>query len=100
MGVRGTPEAVSPQQAVWRKRFLVFMAARLFGLLTFLAGLAIAFSDLLREGGWPQVGAILIILGAIDAVFAPRLLKRSLGSDSTWAVSQRAPRSRVGLPSR
>ena len=63
-------------EAVWRKRFLVFMAARLLGLLTFLAGLVIAFTDVLREGGWPQVGAILIILGTIDAVFAPRLLKK------------------------
>jgi energy-converting hydrogenase Eha subunit E len=63
-------------EAVWKKRFLLFMAARLLGLLTFLAGLAVAFSDVFREGGWPQVGAILIILGAIDAVFAPRLLKK------------------------
>ena len=63
-------------ETVWKRRFLVFMAARLLGLLTFLAGLAIMFTDLLREGGWPQVGAILILLGAIDAVFAPRLLKK------------------------
>ena len=63
-------------EAVWRRRFLLFMAARLFGLLTFLAGLAIVFTDVLREGGWPQVGAILIVVGAIDAVFAPKLLKK------------------------
>ena len=63
-------------EAVWKKRFLVFMAARLFGLVIFLGGIAVAFTDLLREGGWPQVGAILIILGAIDAVLAPRLLKK------------------------
>ena len=63
-------------ESVWKRRFFVFMAARLLGLLTFLAGLAIMFTDLLREGGWPQVGAVLILLGAIDAVFAPRLLKK------------------------
>lgn len=63
-------------EAVWKRRFLVFMAARLFGLVIFLAGLAIVFTDVLRTGGWPQVGAILILLGAIDAVFAPRLLKK------------------------
>lgn len=63
-------------EGVWKRRFLVFMAARLFGLVTFLGGLAVAFTDVLRDGGWPQVGAVLIILGAIDAVFAPRLLKK------------------------
>ena len=72
-------------EAVWRKRFLVFMAARLFGLLTFLAGVAIAFTDVAREGGWPQVGAILIILGAIDAVFAPRLLKKQWDREDSSA---------------
>jgi hypothetical protein len=65
-----------PDEAVWKRRFLVFMLVRLFGLLTFLLGLAIVFTDLLREGGWPQVGAILVIVGAIDAVFAPKLLKK------------------------
>ena len=63
-------------ETVWRRRFLIFMLARLFGLLTFLAGVAITFTDVLREGGWPQVGAVLIVIGAIDAVFAPKLLKK------------------------
>ena len=63
-------------EALWRRRFLIFMLARLFGTLTFLAGVAIAYSDLVREGGWPALGAIIAIIGAIDAVFAPRLLKK------------------------
>ena len=29
------------------------------------------------EGGWPRVGAIVAIMGALDAFFAPRLLKRA-----------------------
>jgi hypothetical protein len=62
--------------ALWRRRFLIFMLARLFGLLTFLAGISIAYSNLFREGGWPALGAIIAIMGAIDAVFAPRLLKK------------------------
>lgn len=62
--------------ALWRRRFLIFMLVRLFGTLTFLAGVAIAYSDLVREGGWPALGAIIAIMGAIDAVFAPRLLKK------------------------
>ena len=62
--------------ALWRRRFLIFMMARLSGTVIFFAGVAIAYSDLIREGGWPALGAIIAILGAIDAVFAPRLLKK------------------------
>lgn len=62
--------------ALWRRRFHIFMAVRLAGLAIFFLGIAIAFSDLVRDGGWPQVGAIVAIMGAIDALFAPRMLKR------------------------
>jgi hypothetical protein len=61
---------------VWRQRFQLFMLVRLAGMAWFLGGLAIAFSDLLRPGGWPLVGGLLTIAGAIDAVFAPRLLRK------------------------
>jgi hypothetical protein len=60
----------------FRNRLLAYMGARLFGLAIFFLGIAVIYTDLLREGGWPQVGAILAIMGAIDAVFAPRLLKK------------------------
>ena len=63
-------------EALWKRRFLIFMLIRLAGLATFLLGVAIAYSDLVREGGWPAVGAIVAIMGAIDAVFAPRIVKR------------------------
>ncbi len=61
---------------IWRKRFQLFMLVRVFGLAVFLAGVAIAFSDVLRPGGWPLVGGLIAIAGAIDAVFGPRLLKK------------------------
>ena len=60
----------------WRKRLLAYTAARMGGLAIFALGLAIFYSDLLREGGWPQVGAIVIVLGLIDALFAPMVLKK------------------------
>ena len=63
-------------EELWRRRFMIFMLVRLFGVVTFLAGIAIAYSDLVREGGWPALGAILAIIGVIDAVFAPKLLKK------------------------
>ena len=61
---------------LWKRRFLVFTLVRLAGLATFFLGIAIAFTGLVREGGWPTVGGIVAIMGAIDAVLAPRLLKK------------------------
>lgn len=63
-------------EELWRKRFRLFAAVRLFGLLTFLLGVTIAFTDLVRPGGWPLLGGILAVIGAIDAVVAPRILKK------------------------
>ena len=62
---------------VWRKRLLIYSLARLGGLAIFFLGVAIAFTGLARPGGWPQLGAIVAIMGVIDAMFAPRLLKRA-----------------------
>jgi membrane protein implicated in regulation of membrane protease activity len=64
-------------EEVWKKRFLIFTAVRLAGLAVFMLGLAIAFTDILRPGGWKLVGGLLIIFGVIDALIAPRILKRS-----------------------
>lgn len=61
---------------VWRKRLLLYSLVRLGGLAIFFLGIAIMYTNLLRQGGWPQVGAIVAIMGAIDALFAPRLLKK------------------------
>ena len=61
---------------IWRKRFQLFMLVRLFGVATFLLGIAIAYTDLIRPGGWPLVGGLVTVAGAIDAVFAPRLLRK------------------------
>ena len=63
-------------EAKWKRRFGLFMAARLFGLLVFFAGFAVMFTDVAREGGWPLVGAILMAMGLVDAVFAPKLLRK------------------------
>ena len=63
-------------EELWKRRFRTFALVRLAGLATFFLGIAIAFSDLVRDGGWPLVGGILAVMGVIDAVFAPKLLKR------------------------
>jgi hypothetical protein len=60
----------------WRSRLLAYSAVRLGGLAIFFLGIGIMYTNLVREGGWPHVGAIIAIMGAIDALFAPRLLKK------------------------
>lgn len=64
-------------EAVWKRRFLISMLARLVCLLIFLLGMAVTFTDLLRQGGQPQVGAFLVIVGAIGSVAAPKLVRKS-----------------------
>lgn len=63
--------------AVWKKRFLAFTLVRLAAVAMVLLGAAIATTDLVREGGWPLVGSILILAGIVDAVFAPKLLRKA-----------------------
>ena len=60
-----------------RRRLLLYSLVRFAGLLIFFLGLAIIYTNLVRPGGWPQVGAIVAIMGAIDSMFAPLLLKRA-----------------------
>jgi hypothetical protein len=62
---------------VWRKRLLIYSLVRAGGLAIFFLGIAIIFTNLVRHGGWPQLGAIVAISGVIDALFAPRLLKKA-----------------------
>jgi membrane protein implicated in regulation of membrane protease activity len=68
---------MSMDDDVARRRLLLYSLVRLAGLAVFFLGLAIIYTNLLRPGGWPQVGAIVAIMGVIDALFAPRLLKRA-----------------------
>lgn len=60
-----------------RRRLLIYTLVRGGGLAIFLVGIAIVYTDVFRPGGSPQLGAIIAIMGAIDAMFAPVLLKRA-----------------------
>lgn len=62
---------------VAQRRLILYSLVRFGGAAIFFLGVAIIYTDLARPGGWPQVGAIVAILGVIDAMFAPRLLKRA-----------------------
>jgi membrane protein implicated in regulation of membrane protease activity len=63
-------------EAVWKRRFHIFVLVRLAGLAMFFLGIAIAYTGLVRQGGWPALGVIVAVLGLIDAVFAPRILRK------------------------
>jgi membrane protein implicated in regulation of membrane protease activity len=62
---------------VAKRRLLLYSLVRFGGLAIFFLGIAIFYTNLVRPGGWPQLGAIVAIMGVIDAVFAPRLLKKA-----------------------
>ena len=61
-----------------RRQFIIFAILRIGGLALFLLGIAVAFTDLVKPGGWKLLGGILVIAGAIEAVISPRLVKRSM----------------------
>ena len=62
---------------VAKRRLLLYSLARFGGVAIVMLGVAIIYTNLLRPGGWPQVGAVVAILGVIDATFAPRALKKA-----------------------
>jgi membrane protein implicated in regulation of membrane protease activity len=64
-------------EALWRQRLLIYSAVRFGGLIIFFLGIAIFYTNLVRPGGWPQLGAIIAILGVLDAMLAPRLIRRA-----------------------
>jgi hypothetical protein len=64
-------------EALWRKRLLIYSLVRFGGVAIFFLGVAIIYTNLVRPGGAPRLGAIVAIMGVIDALFAPRLLKKA-----------------------
>jgi hypothetical protein len=70
-------ESSMTDEDIHKKRFLLFSAARLSGVALVLLGIAIAFSDLVTDGGWRQLGGLVIALGTIEMVVVPLLLKRA-----------------------
>ncbi|HEX8839823.1 MAG TPA: hypothetical protein VF750_05065, partial [Sphingomicrobium sp.] len=68
---------MTPADELARKRLLIYTVLRLGGLAIFFVGIAIIYTNLVRPGGWPQLGAIVAIAGVLDALIAPHLLKRA-----------------------
>ena len=59
----------------WKRRFRTFTAIRLVGVATLFLGIAIAYTGLIRPGGWPAGGAIMVITGLIVGLMVPRIVK-------------------------
>ena len=64
-------------EALEKRRFLLFGLARLSGVAIMILGVAIAFSDLVRDGGFRQLGGLLIAIGTVEMVVLPLVLKRA-----------------------
>lgn len=60
-----------------KRRLLTYTAMRALGVAIFLFGIAVMYTSILRPGGWPQVGAVLAIVGVIDGLLMPHFIKRS-----------------------
>ncbi|GAA3996355.1 hypothetical protein [Sphingomonas humi] len=67
---------MTPDEELWRKRFGIFALMRLSGLIMFLVGMAIIFSDLLRPGGALGLGMVVVGCGLVEALLGPVLLRQ------------------------
>ena len=67
--------------ALWRRRFAAFAALRVTGVLIFLAGLGVAFSDWVRPDGWRAPGVAIAVLGLALAIIPPTLMKKGWKRD-------------------
>lgn len=67
---------MTDDDALWKRRFLIFTFVRLSALLLVLAGLGIAAGDIVRPGGWRAGGLALVLLGVGEMLFVPRLLRK------------------------
>jgi hypothetical protein len=67
---------MSPEDQLWRKRFGIFALLRISGLLLFLLGMAITFSDIVQPGGALGLGMVVIGCGLVEALLGPVLLRQ------------------------
>lgn len=59
-----------------KRQLLIFTAVRFACLVLVFFGVAVIYSNVLRRGGWPQLGATLCIVGALASLALPHALKR------------------------
>ncbi len=62
--------------AGWRQRYMLMMTLRVGGLLIALLGLLLMRGGIILDEEMPVLGAVLVILGLLDAFVSPKILKR------------------------
>jgi len=67
---------MTDDEVKWRNRLLVMTLVRLSGVAIIGLGLVIALTGLVIPGGHRIAGAMIIVVGTVDAAFAPLLVKR------------------------
>ena len=67
---------MTDDEVKWRNRLLVMTLVRLSGVAIIGLGLVIALTGLVIPGGNRIAGALIIVVGTVDATFAPLLVKR------------------------
>lgn len=59
-----------------KSRYHMLVLLQFVGVLLMILGMWIWAGDILREDGWPLVGAPLVVIGAIESLLLPKLLAR------------------------
>ena len=67
---------MTDDEVKWRNRLLVMTLVRLSGVAIIGIGLVVALTGLVIPGGHRIAGAMIIVVGTVDAAFAPLLVKR------------------------
>ena len=68
---------MTSDDALWKRRFLMFTAVRLGALALVLIGLALGVGDFLPPGGWRILGGILVLIAIAILIVVPRRLRKS-----------------------
>ncbi len=65
--------SLSPEdrERLAKSRWQTLQLLRFTGIIVMILGLWIWAGDILREGGWPALGAILLAVGAFEAIVMP-----------------------------
>ena len=66
-----------------KRRLLLYLRCGSAGLAIFFLGMAIIYTGLVRPGGWPQLGAIVAIMGVLDAIV------RAAAAQEAWEERDR-----------
>ena len=67
---------MTPEEKMWRDRFIAINLVRIGGTIVVLFGLYVAHTDALRQGGALVPGLGLAIIGLVVAFAGPKWLAR------------------------